>query len=116
MENDTVTLKCSTLSSCPLNLQIQDLKAPPTEEHQVDERKKSITARLKVTWLDDGKQFSCQTQDNNDRYLIKNVSVTVECKFMNGEFIDVMSAITVVICNLMIAPATKIKTQVSLSN
>ncbi len=74
-----------------------------------DKQMKSITASFTVNWWDDGKEFSCQTQDNKDSYLIKNVSVTVECKFMNGEFIDVMSAITVVICNLMIATGPKIK-------
>ncbi|KAM9353531.1 B-cell receptor CD22 [Symphorus nematophorus] len=30
------------------------------------------------SWQDDGKEFSCQTQDNKDPYLIRNVSVNVE--------------------------------------
>ncbi|XP_070767895.1 B-cell receptor CD22 [Enoplosus armatus] len=40
--------------------------------------KKSTSVTFTVNWHDDGKEFSCQTKDNIDTYLIKNISVIVE--------------------------------------
>ncbi|KAI3360573.1 hypothetical protein L3Q82_002441 [Scortum barcoo] len=78
-ESGKIALTCSTLSSCPSYPLIQDLKGPDTKEYTpVGEGKNSTTASITVSWQDDGKEFSCQTHDNKDSYLIQNVSVTVE--------------------------------------
>ncbi|XP_071326037.1 B-cell receptor CD22 isoform X2 [Trachinotus anak] len=78
-ESDTIKLTCSTLSSCSSNPQIQDFQSPPkpfsTSPH-VD--KKSTTIHFTASWEDDGKVFSCQTEDNTDKYFIQNITVTVE--------------------------------------
>lgn len=88
-ENETVTLTCFTLNSCPSNVQIEDMtklssKKLSTSVHTYGQHK-STTVNFTADWKDDGKEFSCQTQDNADKYLIRNVSVTVECKFINAE-------------------------------
>ncbi|XP_040899316.1 B-cell receptor CD22 [Toxotes jaculatrix] len=77
-ENDTITLTCSTLSSCPSDPKIEGLpqRDPPLLTNS--QQKKNITVSFKASWEDDGKEFSCQTQDNTDKYSIKNISVTVE--------------------------------------
>lgn len=89
-ENNTVTLTCSTLSSCPSNPQIENSTDSPLQE---DTKQKTTTFKFEANWRDDGKTFSCQTQDNKDEHLIRNVSLTVECKFLNAEFIYVASTI-----------------------
>lgn len=92
-ESGRITLTCSTLSSCPSNPQIQDLYSQQTHEEQ-----KSTKASFTANWQDNGKEFSCQTENNTDKYLIRNVSITVECKFMNWDFIYALSTKTVGIC------------------
>lgn len=72
-ESGRITLTCSTLSSCPSNPQIQDLYSQQTHEEQ-----KSTKASFTANWQDNGKEFSCQTENNTDKYLIRNVSITVE--------------------------------------
>ncbi|XP_044064256.1 B-cell receptor CD22 [Siniperca chuatsi] len=76
-ENDTITLTCSTLSSCPSNLKIEGL-TQLLKPQQTDEKQKSVTVSFTATWQDDGKEFSCQTEENKDTYLIRNISFTVE--------------------------------------
>ncbi|TDH11465.1 hypothetical protein EPR50_G00061150 [Perca flavescens] len=74
-----ITLTCSTSSSCTSTLQIGGLtQLSPTPQQRNEEKTKSTTVNLTVDWNDDGKEFSCKTQDNEDKYLIKNISVTVE--------------------------------------
>ncbi|XP_034385013.1 B-cell receptor CD22 [Cyclopterus lumpus] len=80
-EFDTVTLTCSTLMSCPSNPQIGDLtQLSPTQfstpQHN-NANVKSTTVSLTVRWQDHGKEFSCQT-DDRDKYIIRNISLTVE--------------------------------------
>ncbi|XP_033968677.1 B-cell receptor CD22 [Trematomus bernacchii] len=75
-ETKSITLTCSTSSSCPSTLQIHPQCPDSTRQSKEDGNQKSITDTFKVTWLDDGKEFSCQ--DNQDSYLIHNISVTVE--------------------------------------
>lgn len=89
-ESDTITLTCSTLSSCTSNPQIKDLtKLPPTRRRlmpqRMDEKLKSTAVSFTANWEDDGKEFSCQTQDNEDPHLIRKINVIVECKLMNGQ-------------------------------
>ncbi|XP_035862371.1 B-cell receptor CD22 isoform X2 [Sander lucioperca] len=78
-ESGMITLTCSTSSSCTSKLQIGGLtQLSPTPQQRNNEKTKSTTVTLTVNWNDDGKEFSCKTQDNEDKYLIKNISVTVE--------------------------------------
>lgn len=101
-ENDNVTLTCSTLSSCPSKPQIEgSTELYPTlfpKSLQEINRRKITTVEFKVSWRDDGKTFSCQTEDNKDQHLIRKVSLTVECKFLNAEFIYVTSTIWLTGC------------------
>ncbi|XP_010788680.1 B-cell receptor CD22 [Notothenia coriiceps] len=77
-ETNSITLTCSTSSSCTSDLQIHPRCPNSNNQSEKDEKQKRITDTFKVTWLDDGKEFSCQTQNNPDSYLIRNISVTVE--------------------------------------
>ncbi|KAM9309971.1 B-cell receptor CD22 [Pholidichthys leucotaenia] len=77
-EDDNVTLTCSTLSSCPTEPKIEPW-TPLSSEHQTKvENPKKTTYKFKASWMDDGKLFSCQTQNNTDPYLIRNTTMTVE--------------------------------------
>ncbi|XP_059195200.1 sialic acid-binding Ig-like lectin 12 [Centropristis striata] len=83
VENAPVTLKCSTLSSCSSNLQIGGLEQLDPSlisgPQQKDSRnRKTTTVSFRANWQDDGKEFSCQTQDNTDKHLIRKISTTVE--------------------------------------
>ncbi|KAF1388278.1 hypothetical protein PFLUV_G00088530 [Perca fluviatilis] len=74
-----ITLTCSTSSSCTSTLQIGGLtQLSPTPQQRNNAKTKSTTVNLTVDWNDNGKEFSCKAQDNEDKYLIKNISVTVE--------------------------------------
>ncbi|XP_060936642.1 B-cell receptor CD22-like [Limanda limanda] len=81
VESDVVTLSCSTSSSCPSTPHIQDAtqidRTQVTGSHQDKER---TTFSFTASRQDDGRVFSCQTQDNTDKYLIQNITVTVEYK------------------------------------
>ncbi|XP_061573322.1 hemicentin-2 [Cololabis saira] len=82
-ENEMVTLTCTTLSSCPSNPQIGTSMQRPSIQMSKSlrtnaESPKSITQIFNVSWKDDGIGFSCQTADNQDKYLIRNLSLTVE--------------------------------------
>ncbi|XP_059195063.1 B-cell receptor CD22 [Centropristis striata] len=83
VENAPVTLKCSTLSSCSSNLQIgglEQLDPSPTSGPQppYTRNRKTTTVSFTANWQDDGKEFSCQTQDNTDTHLIRKIKTTVE--------------------------------------
>ncbi|XP_029308332.1 B-cell receptor CD22-like [Cottoperca gobio] len=71
-ESGWITLTCSTSSSCPSKPQIRGL-TQRASTHQ-----KSTTSSFSVSWQDDKKEFSCQTQYNKDHYLFRNISLTVE--------------------------------------
>ncbi|XP_047454724.1 B-cell receptor CD22 [Mugil cephalus] len=78
-ENNTITLRCATLSSCPSSLQIQGLTPPlPHNLQKNSEEFKVITHSFNATWEDNGRVLSCQTQDTIDKYLIQNITLTVE--------------------------------------
>uniref|UniRef100_A0A3B4Z0G7 B-cell receptor CD22 n=1 Tax=Seriola lalandi dorsalis TaxID=1841481 RepID=A0A3B4Z0G7_SERLL len=79
-ESDTITLTCSTLRSCNSKLQIQDLgqSQPLTQSYSVKQHEKSTTVSFTTRLQDNGKVFLCQTEGNEDRYSIRNISVTVE--------------------------------------
>ncbi|XP_026226786.1 B-cell receptor CD22 [Anabas testudineus] len=85
-ESGTITLRCSTLHSCSSDLQIDPIDKDLSLLHSIDPSNllqsntpyKSKTVSIPVNWEDDGKEFSCQTLDNKDKYMIQNVSITVE--------------------------------------
>ncbi|CAK6964279.1 B-cell receptor CD22 [Scomber scombrus] len=77
-ENETVTLTCSTLNSCPSNPQIEGLTHLPTKSITPTESIKSTMVSFTANWMDDGKEFSCQTHDKPDRCMVRNISVVVE--------------------------------------
>ncbi|XP_068997381.1 B-cell receptor CD22 isoform X1 [Embiotoca jacksoni] len=79
-ENTTVTLECSTSTSCTSNLRIEALTQQPLRPNGnlTTENPKSSTYMFTAHWKDDGIVFSCFTEDNTDKYLIQNISVTVE--------------------------------------
>ncbi|AWO96238.1 putative B-cell receptor CD22-like [Scophthalmus maximus] len=78
-ESRTLTLTCSTSSSCPSNLRIQDLTSlHPTHIPDTHPNEKRTSVSFVASWMDDGKVFSCQTQDNMDKHLIRNISISVE--------------------------------------
>uniref|UniRef100_A0A3Q4MMY7 B-cell receptor CD22 n=1 Tax=Neolamprologus brichardi TaxID=32507 RepID=A0A3Q4MMY7_NEOBR len=76
-ENDNVTLTCHTLTSCTSDPEIKALG--PLSPSLIQSKKSPNTATLsfKVTWEDDGRMFSCQTENNTDPCLIRNISLTV---------------------------------------
>ncbi|KAM8869853.1 B-cell receptor CD22-like isoform 1-T3 [Spinachia spinachia] len=77
-ENDSVTLKCSTLSSECSNPVIQRLRPPTSLSTGTRSSKspESTVARFTVDWRHDGEEFSCHTA--SDKYMIRNISLTVE--------------------------------------
>ncbi|XP_074508726.1 B-cell receptor CD22 isoform X2 [Sebastes fasciatus] len=81
-ESATITLKCSTSTSCRSNLQIQEStqmsSSQPSELQQIRGEPKSTTRKFTITWQDDGKEFSCQTENNEDKYLVRNITMKVE--------------------------------------
>lgn len=74
-ENGNVTLTCSTSSSCTSGLKIESPLASLSQSKS--ENPKKTTLSFKVTWEDDGRMFSCQTENNTDPCLIRNISLTV---------------------------------------
>ncbi|XP_047212777.1 B-cell receptor CD22 [Girardinichthys multiradiatus] len=77
-ENKTVTLTCSTLISCNSDLQINTLKELPSAKQSSHNTNKTINFSFTASWEDDGRVFSCQTQENKDKFLIRNITLTVE--------------------------------------
>ncbi|XP_017279220.1 B-cell receptor CD22 [Kryptolebias marmoratus] len=78
MENDTVTLICSTISTCQSELQIYTLTQQPLSYSNSPKTSGTATHSFKASWKDNGKVFSCKTKDNTDWYLIKNLTLTVK--------------------------------------
>ncbi|XP_060936988.1 B-cell receptor CD22-like [Limanda limanda] len=79
VESDVVTLTCSTSSSCPSKPHIQDVtQIDRTRVTGSDQDKERTTFSFTASWEDDGRVFSCQTQDNSDKYLIRSITVTVK--------------------------------------
>ncbi|TKS82410.1 B-cell receptor CD22 B-lymphocyte cell adhesion molecule [Collichthys lucidus] len=74
-ESGKIELACSTLNSCPLKLRIQESTQPPWQRYS--ERRSNVRS-LTASWLDDGKTYSCQTEDNKDPYLIQNITLNLE--------------------------------------
>lgn len=82
----TLDLHCSTLTSCPSRLQLQ-LLGKPAETRTFDENNRTTTvAKLNASWNDDGREISCQTENNRDPYLIRRTNLTVECELKNRDF------------------------------
>ncbi|XP_053699777.1 B-cell receptor CD22-like isoform X1 [Synchiropus splendidus] len=78
-EFSSVTLRCSTLSSCPSRPQIQPLdQRGISVQPQGDEHSRTATSNFTASWQDNGRQFSCQTRGNTDPNLIRSVTLTVE--------------------------------------
>ncbi|KAF6735133.1 B-cell receptor CD22, partial [Oryzias melastigma] len=75
LDSEKVTLTCSTLQTCPSNLRIDSSSGKLS---QSSGQAKSISYSFPASWRDDGREFSCQTTDNKDTYLIKRVRLTVK--------------------------------------
>ncbi|XP_060905393.1 B-cell receptor CD22 [Labrus mixtus] len=79
IENSTISLRCSTLSSCPSDLKIEGLPGGPfTSALQPEGNQKIVSHSFSANWQHDGKELSCQTKDNTDASLIRKISLTVE--------------------------------------
>ncbi|XP_030605296.1 B-cell receptor CD22-like [Archocentrus centrarchus] len=76
-ENDTVTLTCSTSSSCPSDPEIKITSGQLSPLSTKSQKSKETTLSFNATWEDDGSMFSCQTENNSDKCLIRNISLTV---------------------------------------
>ncbi|XP_065813928.1 B-cell receptor CD22 isoform X3 [Labrus bergylta] len=78
-ESRMISLRCSTLSSCPSNLKIEGLPSEPfAPDLHKEGNQKIVSKQISANWQDDGKELSCQTKDNKDAYLIRKISLTVE--------------------------------------
>ncbi|CAG6014511.1 unnamed protein product [Menidia menidia] len=82
-EDETITLKCSTLSSCSLcpNINILGQKASvqsPPPVCETNGTSKFFTYPFTASWQHDGAVFSCQTPDNTDKYLSRHIKLTVK--------------------------------------
>ncbi|RVE63054.1 hypothetical protein OJAV_G00162970 [Oryzias javanicus] len=75
LDSEKVTLTCSTLHTCPSNLRIDSSSGKLS---QSSGQAKSISYSFPTSWRDDGREFSCQTSDNKNKYLIKKVRLTVK--------------------------------------
>ncbi|XP_061885840.1 B-cell receptor CD22 [Entelurus aequoreus] len=74
-EASTVTLTCSTLTSCSSQPQIWASDWPIKPQKQ---NGKTSTVSFTVGQQGDSRKFSCQTENNSDHYLIKNITLEVE--------------------------------------
>ncbi|XP_054638688.1 B-cell receptor CD22-like isoform X4 [Dunckerocampus dactyliophorus] len=74
-ENTMVTLTCSTLTSCPSRPQIGDGRLSPLASQRQTGMRSSFV--WTAGWRDDGREFSCQTQDNTDTYLTQKITLLV---------------------------------------
>ncbi|XP_055019516.1 B-cell receptor CD22-like isoform X2 [Boleophthalmus pectinirostris] len=76
-ESQTITLTCSTPSSCSENLEIQTVPPSGLRTSQYG-YSYSATASYRASWTDDGKEFTCQTRGNKNPQLMKKISISVE--------------------------------------
>ncbi|XP_061738825.1 B-cell receptor CD22-like [Nerophis ophidion] len=76
-EASRVTLTCSTPTSCSSQPEIWDFdwRRPIASQEQ---NRKTTTVSFTVYRNYDSKKFSCQTENNSDHYLIKNITLDVE--------------------------------------
>ncbi|KAM8826633.1 B-cell receptor CD22-like [Synchiropus picturatus] len=78
-EFSSVTLHCSTSYSCPSRPHIQPLDQQGISvQPQGDDHSRTATFNFIASWQDNGRQFSCQTQDNTDPNLIRSITLNVE--------------------------------------
>lgn len=85
-EFTTLELHCSTLTSCPSKLHLQLSGKPDRSLTFYESNKKTTVARFNASWNDDGREVSCQTENNQDPYLIRRINLAVECELKNREF------------------------------
>ncbi|KAJ0066619.1 hypothetical protein NL108_015639 [Boleophthalmus pectinirostris] len=76
-ESQTITLTCSTPSSCSENLEIQTVPPSGLRTSQYG-YSYSVTASYRASWTDDGKEFTCQTRGNKNPQLMKKITISVE--------------------------------------
>uniref|UniRef100_A0A3P8RZA3 B-cell receptor CD22 n=1 Tax=Amphiprion percula TaxID=161767 RepID=A0A3P8RZA3_AMPPE len=80
-ENSRITLTCSTLSSCPSKPKIEPLTqlASVHRPHETSTKTSRVTTvRFTASWMNDGNEFTCQTSDNKDKYLVRRTNIVVE--------------------------------------
>lgn len=86
-EFTTLDLSCSTLISCPSSLQLSGVPLRDQSVIKDNQKKiKKIAARITASWNYDEREISCQTENNQDPYLIQRINLTVECELRNREF------------------------------
>lgn len=85
-EFTTLDLHCSTSTSCPSRLQLQLFGKPDETLTFNKNNTKTTVAKLNASWNDDGREISCQTENNRDPYLIRRINLTVECELKSREF------------------------------
>ncbi|KAM9782771.1 LOW QUALITY PROTEIN: B-cell receptor CD22-like [Neosynchiropus ocellatus] len=79
IESSSVTLRCSTPSSCTSPPQFQPLdRQGISTRPQDDEHSRTATITFTASRQDNGRQFSCQTQGNTDPHLIRSIALKVE--------------------------------------
>ncbi|XP_061738824.1 B-cell receptor CD22-like [Nerophis ophidion] len=76
-EASRVTLTCSTPTSCSSQPEIWDFDWPRPIASQ-EQNGKTTTVSFEVDRNYDSRKFSCQTKNNSDHYLIKNITLDVE--------------------------------------
>ncbi|XP_030014116.1 B-cell receptor CD22 isoform X2 [Sphaeramia orbicularis] len=80
IESGWISLICSTSSLCSSRPQIKGVTQRTNEAtYSLNTRQSNrVTDAFEATWEDDGKEFSCQIENNQDKYLVRNISITVE--------------------------------------
>nr|XP_046255908.1 B-cell receptor CD22 [Scatophagus argus]XP_046255909.1 B-cell receptor CD22 [Scatophagus argus] len=88
-ESHPIKLTCSTSRSCPSHPRIENFaQLTPVSKDQkyskdhpnepLDDIWKTSTVSFTARPEDDGKEFSCQTEDNKDKYLIRSITLSVQ--------------------------------------
>lgn len=87
-ESGTLELHCSTSTSCPSRLEL--INVPRKEQSFLQDNQKNIkttAASINVSWKDDERTISCQTENNQNPYLIQKINLTIECELRNRDFV-----------------------------
>lgn len=78
MESSTITLRCSSVSSCYSYLYIERVPVSGFKTLTSTSVRRSATLSFRPSWEDDGREFVCKTKGNTDVHLAKKTTVTVQ--------------------------------------
>lgn len=81
-ESTIVSFRCSTLASCSLMPMLSSVPQKETVN--------GADANFNASWEDDGMEISCQVQGNKDPYLIRKMTLRVECELSMCPFQSVV--------------------------